>query len=141
MKSQFPLTNDHRLIGHISKIFNVEVDEHISSVMHSVDTNMLDLPLSLRDLLIVYETFPVFGEFMFPKPKSHLWQLLDSTDSAMLLTDPMLQGKDSLFVCQAVTESEAMIAAMKIMYKQVNKSICVNTYKGKHAILYPLNSF
>lgn len=78
---------------------------------------------------------------MFPKPKSHLWQLLDSTDSAMLLTDPMLQGKDSLFVCQAVTESEAMIAAMKIMYKQVNKSICVNTYKGKHAILYPLNSF
>ena len=141
MKSKFPLTNDHRLIGHISRIFNVEADDHISSVMHSVDTSMRDLPLSLRDLLIVYETFPVFGEFMFPKPKSHLWQLLDSTDSAMLLTDPMLQGKDSLFVCQAVTESEAMIAAMKIMYKQVNKSICVNTYKGKHAILYPLNSF
>lgn len=141
MKSKFPLTNDHRLIGHISRIFNVESDDHISSVMHSVDTSMRDLPLSLRDLLIVYETFPVFGEFMFPKPKSHLWQLLDSTDSAMLLTDPMLQGKDSLFVCQAVTESEAMIAAMKIMYKQVNKSICVNTYKGKHAILYPLNSF
>lgn len=141
MKSKFPLTNDHRLIGHISRIFNVEADDHIPSVMHSVDTSMRDLPLSLRDLLIVYETFPVFGEFMFPKPKSHLWQLLDSTDSAMLLTDPMLQGKDSLFVCQAVTESEAMIAAMKIMYKQVNKSICVNTYKGKHAILYPLNSF
>jgi hypothetical protein len=141
MKSKFPLTNDHRLIGHISKIFNVDVDDDISSVLHSVDTNVLNLPLILRDLLVVYETFPVFGEFMFPKPKSHLWQLLESTDSAMLLTDPMLQGKDSLFICQAVTDVDVGIETTAVISKQCKKSICVNTYKGKHAILYPLNSF
>jgi hypothetical protein len=141
MKSQFPLTNDHRLIGHISNIFKAGSGySDITSLFEYLDMGRSNSPVSFRDTLIVYETFPVYGEFMFPKTKSHLWQLIESTDSPMLLTDAMVQGKEGLFICQPLQNENAASELHNLVTNQKYPSVCVNTYKGACAMLYPLIS-
>jgi hypothetical protein len=97
-------------------------------------------PLRFRDLLCVYETFPVFGEFMFPKNKSHLWQMIESTDSPMLLTDALVSGKDGLFICQAVNTETVSSESQRILDRLQKPTLCVNQHHGVTALLYPLNS-
>ncbi len=133
-------TNDSRLINHLSKIFNVRSEVgRLTSLLNTIDLTC-DLPFVFSDVLVVYETFPVFGELMFPKPKSHLWQLLESTDASMLLTDSMLNGKESLFICRNISTNSFSSDINNILSYQLNPSICVNTYKGVQAIAYPLIS-
>jgi len=142
MRTSQPKTNDHRLISHIAKHFKLDPTdyENLSDLFSMLDAMFSNPPLRFCDLLCVYETFPVFGEFMFPKNKSHLWQLVESTDSPMLLTDALVSGKDGLFICQAVNTDTAASEAERIIDKLKIPSMCVNHRHGVTALLYPLSS-
>lgn len=143
MAQKFPKTNDTRLIGHLSKIFGMQSAQDwrsLSELQHAIDLQVPSLPVSFTDLLIVYETFPVFGELFFPKSSSYLWQLLNSTDSPMLLTDAFVSGKESLFICQSIPENDVNKKVYEITQKQQKPNICVNTYKGTSVIAYQLIS-
>lgn len=138
--SNLSKTNDSRLINHLSKIFNVGSEAgRLASLLSKIDL-VCDLPFVFRDTMVVYETFPVFGELMFPKPRSHLWQLIESTDSCMLLTDSMLSGKEGIFICKSVNNASLSSEINNILSYQLKPSICVNTYKGVQALAYPLIS-
>jgi hypothetical protein len=135
-------TNDHRLITHIAKHFKIDPTDYqnIEDLFSALDAMWASPPLAFRDLLCVYETFPVFGEFMFPKGKSYLWQLIESTDSPMLLTDALISGKDGLFICQAVGSDNVATETERILSKLNIPSMCINHRHGTTALLYPLNS-
>lgn len=141
MKNLYPKTNDSRLIGHLKKIFGLSSDaSSLAEVLNEVDLCSPNMPVLLSDCLIVYDTFPVFGEFMFPKPKSLLWNLLESTEQPMLLTDAMVQGADSLLVCQILPQTELAGKASRIVLSQAKPSLCVNTYKESAAMMFSLMS-
>lgn len=142
MRTSQPKTNDHRLIAHIAKHFKLDPTEfnNLSDLFSDVDATCASPPLVFRDLLCVYETFPVFGEFMFPKNKSHLWQLIESTDSPMLLTDALVSGKDGLFICQSVNTETVSSESQRILDRLQKPTLCVNQYHGVAALLYPLSS-
>jgi hypothetical protein len=130
------------LIAHIAKHFKLDPTEfnNLSDLFSDVDATCASPPLVFRDLLCVYETFPVFGEFMFPKNKSHLWQLIESTDSPMLLTDALVSGKDGLFICQSVNTETVSSESQRILDRLQKPTLCVNQYHGVAALLYPLSS-
>ena len=142
MRTSQPKTNDHRLITHIAKHFKLDPTDYdnLEDLFSALDAMWASPPLALRDLLCVYETFPVFGEFMFPKGKSYLWQLIESTDSPMLLTDALISGKDGLFICQAVDTEKVATETERILSKLTNPTMCINHRHGVTALLYPLNS-
>ncbi len=142
MKTSQPKTNDHRLVTHIAKHFKLDPTEYenIQDLFSALDSMCVSVPLVFRNLLCVYETFPVYGEFMFPKGKSHLWQLIESTDSPLLLTDALISGKDSLFICQAVDADKVHREAETILSRLSKPKMCVNQQQGVTALLYPLSS-
>lgn len=142
MRTSQPKTNDHRLITHVAKHFRLDPTDYetLSDLFSVVDASCSSLPLVFRDLLCVYETFPVFGEFMFPKNKSHLWQLIESTDSPMLLTDALVSGKDGLFICQAVSPENVSAETQRILDRLQKPTLCVNQWHGVTAFLYPLSA-
>jgi hypothetical protein len=142
VRTSHPKTNDHRLISHIAKHFKLDPTDYevLSDLFNSIDAMCAAMPLRFRDLLCVYETFPVFGEFMFPKNKSHLWQMIESTDSPMLLTDALVSGKEGLFICQAINTETAPTEAERILDKLAKPTMCVNHRHGVSALLYPLIS-
>ncbi len=142
MRTSQPKTNDHRLITHIAKHFKLDPTDYetLSDLFSMIDAMCSAPPLRFRDLLCVYETFPVFGEFMFPKNKSHLWQMIESTDSPMLLTDALVSGKDGLFICQAVNTETVSSESQRILDRLQKPTLCVNQHHGVTALLYPLNS-
>lgn len=137
---KFQKTNDNRLIGHLSKIFGVPACDTISGMLDIIDLARPNLPVSFKDIVIVYETFPVFGELTFPKGKSHLWQLLDSTEAPMLLTDAMISGKEGLFICQSFCPTVIESELCRVIALQSSPAIQVNTYRGVSALAYPLIS-
>jgi hypothetical protein len=135
-------TNDSRLANHLLSIFRISKNNNLSfrQILNSIDL-VYDLPVSFSDAVVVYETFPVFGELMFPKPRSHLWQLLSTTDSYMLLTDSFLTGKDSLFLCRAFENpADAKQEMSLIVNNQSSPTVCLKTYKGISSIAFPLTS-
>lgn len=141
MKSTYPRTNAHRLIGHIAKHFKLAPADTLQELFADVDANVPSLPLSFRDLLCVYETFPVFGEFMFPKSsKSLLWQLIESTDAPLLLTDSLISGKAGIFICQPIEPGDLAGCAENIIRKQKASALCINQQGDSTALLYPLTS-
>lgn len=145
MKNSYPKTNDHRLMGHLQKIAGLayDVDVRMDTVQHmlsAIDASGFDCPVPLADCTVVYETFPVAGEVMFPKAKSHLWQLLESTGSAMLVTDALIQGADSLFVAIGLNQSEVSDYINRIIFRQSKPALFVNTFKGTTAVIFSLNS-
>lgn len=142
MRNSQPKTNDHRLITHVAKHFKLDPTDYASTgdLFRMLDAMSSDLPLSFRDLLCVYETFPVYGEFMFPKGKSHLWSLIESTDLPMLLTDALVSGKEGLFICQSVNNNHVHTEAERILNKLSKPAMCINNRQGVTALLYPLAS-
>ena len=142
MRNSHPKTSDHRLITHVAKHFKLDPTgyESIGDLFRMIDAMCVDHPLSFRDLLCVYETFPVYGEFMFPKGKSHLWELVESTDSPMLLTDALVSGKEGLFICQSVNSEQVHSEAERILSKLNKPAMCINNRHGVTALLYPLIS-
>lgn len=142
MRTSQPKTNDHRLVAHIAKHFKLDPAdyENLPDLFSMIDSMCSNSPLVFRDLLCVYETFPVFGEFMFPKNKSHLWQLIESTDSPMLLTDALVSGKDGLFICQAVNTETVNTETERILARLNKPTMCVNQRHGVTALLYPIIS-
>ena len=142
MRNSQPKTSDHRLITHIAKHFKLDLAEYesVEDLFRMIDATLSDLPLCFRELLCVYETFPVYGEFMFPKGKSHLWQLIESTDSPMLLTDALVSGKAGLFICQSVNANQVHTEAERILNKLKKPAMCINNRHGVTALLYPLIS-
>lgn len=142
MKSSYPKTNDHRLITHIAKHFKLDPTDYESTgdLFRMIDSMFVDPPLRFQEVLVVYETFPVFGEFMFPKRNSYLWQLIESTDSAILLTDGMVTGKEGLFICQPSSTDIISSDASNILTKLRFPSLCVNHHNSLAALLYPIVS-
>jgi hypothetical protein len=130
------------LISHIAKHFKLDPTDYeiLSDLFSAVDAMCANLPLRFRDLLCVYETFPAFGEFMFPKNRSHLWQLVESTDSPLLLTDSLVSGKEGLFICQAIDTATMPAAAERILEKLSKPTMCINHRNDVSALLYPLIS-
>lgn len=140
MKSSYPKTNDHRLIGHISRHFKIAPTDTLQELFSEVDAVVPNLPFSFREVLVVYETFPVFGEFMFPKRNSFIWQLIEQTEAVMLLTDGMVSGKDSLFICEPSTFEHVNSQVSHTISKLRRPSLCVNTNINSAALLYPISS-
>jgi len=142
VRTSQPKTSDHRLITHIAKHFKIDPAdyENLTDLFSVIDSMCVNAPLVFRDLLCVYETFPVFGEFMFPKNKSHLWQLIESTDSPMLLTDALVSGKEGLFICQAVNTESVHSETERILDRLTKPTMCINHRHGVTALLYPISS-
>lgn len=142
MRNSHPKTNDHRLVGHVAKHFKLDPADYESTgdLFKMLDAMYTAPPLRFCDLLCVYETFPVYGEFMFPKGKSYLWQLLESTDSPMLMTDALVSGKEGLFICKSVSQEHIHTEAARILDKLKTPSMCIKTRGGVTALLYPLVS-
>ena len=143
MKKSYQLTNDYRIAGHLRSIFKTNSDaENLSDLMHDIDVESLaPLPIRLADCLVIYETMPIFGDFMFANKRSHLWHLLSETDQPMLLTDCMVSGKDGLVICHSVAQTELVDTCNNIISKQTRPSLCVNHLKDLDAVMYPLVSF
>ena len=139
--SKYNNTNDHRLINHLQKISGIRSEDcTLDSIRYDIDMQM-DWPLVLSSALVVYETFPVFGEFMFPKSKSLLWQLLDTTDDCMILTDAMVQGVESIYVAQPMGSAvQASGFVADLLRVSAGACLCVNTYKNQTAVLINLKS-
>lgn len=128
-------------MGHLRKISKVVSDaEDIDGLLEDISYSGFPYPGKIQDMIIIYDSFPVFGEFMFPKTKSHLWGLLESTDGAMLITDSLLQSADSLIVCQAVKAADAADAVSEIIQTQSSPAVCVNSFRGITAVMFRLNS-
>lgn len=141
MKPSYPKTNDYRLIGHLKKITGVESDaDTAADMLLDIDSSGFDFPGRISDILVVYDAFPVFGEFMFPKRNSYLWNLIESTDKAMLLTDAMIQSSESLFVCMPLTPADIRDKIHSIIDKQATPTLCVNSYRDYSAVLFNLSS-
>ena len=145
MTNRYPKTNNHRLLTHLSKIFKVKCEEDedsLEAVMSSIDSaEGVDIPFRFSDVKVIYESFPVFHEFMCPRSNSLLWAALDETDAPILLTDSMMQGKDSLFICQRAGSGVISSEAGFIISKQKNNKLLVNTFAGQVAYMYPITSF
>jgi hypothetical protein len=138
MKSSYPKTNDYRLIGHIAKHFKVTPADSLQELFSEVDSSSDQLPIVFQDLLVVYETFPVFGEFMFPKRNSYLWSIINSTDAPLLLTDNLIQNKEGIFICCTAPKESISAEAHRVLNKLGTPSLCVNTFENTSALLYPL---
>jgi hypothetical protein len=124
----------------LAKHFKTTPANTLQELFYEVDLVVANLPLRFQEVLVVYETFPVFGEFMFPKRNSYLWQLIESTDAPMLLTDGMVTGKESLFVCQPSSINSVNTDAGNILNKLRMPSLCVNHHNGLAALIYPVVS-
>lgn len=136
-------TNDHRLIGHLAKHFHLDPADYgdLQDLLTMLDSMCVASPLKFQDLVVVYETFPVYGEFMFPKGRSRLWQLIESTDAPMLLTDALVSGKEGLFICQSSTPDSVHSDADYVLTRQKKPALCVNNVQGNRiALLYPVAS-
>jgi len=132
-------------MGHLQKIAGLAYDptvqmDSIHHMLSAIDASSFNCPVPLQDCIVVYETFPVVGEVMFPKPKSHLWQLLESTDSAMLLTDALIQGADSLLIAARLNKPDVPDYISRIISRQSKPTLFVNTFKGTTAVIFSLNS-
>jgi hypothetical protein len=130
------------LIGHVARHFKLDPTDYedLSDLFAYLDSAISNPPLLFQDLMVVYETFPVFGEFMFPKSRSHLWQLIESTDSPLLLSDALITGKEGVFICQPTTVDKSASLAEHVVSRQRTPTLCLNHRGEQTALIYPLTS-
>lgn len=135
--TKYPKTNDYRLLQNLKKITGIPYDDmSLSEYMSVVRATDMWLP----ECMIIYDTFPVLGEFLAPSAKSALWGLIMSTDQTMLVTDAILLGAPSLFMCIKTSPTDCASDVADIVRRQVNPSVFVNTFENETSILFRLNS-
>lgn len=130
------------MIGHVARHFKLDPTDYedLSDLFAYLDSAISNPPLLFQDLMVVYETFPVFGEFMFPKGRSHLWQLIESSDSPLLLSDALITGKEGVFICQPTIVDKCASLSEHVVSRQRTPTLCVNNRGEQTALLYPLTS-
>lgn len=78
--------------------------------MSWLDSLNLEVPFSFSSLFIVKDKLSVIKELVLPKKDSSLWPILDHAEpeETVLMADPLLGGRLSLFFCHSVVGEEKM---------------------------------
>jgi hypothetical protein len=107
-RNKLDKVSDYHLMNALGSLFRIKPDgvsdaPSMVELIHNSEADHM-LPFNLSEVRLVWEKMQVVGEVLFTKKRSPILNYLDETpDTTLIITDPMLSGKDALYAVRLGT--------------------------------------
>lgn len=142
LSASYTKTRDHIIAANLKAATGIKGEFSIlEDLIAAIDAlpEEAGFPFLLRNVRVVYDRVQVLSEVMLTKKKSFLLDMLHETpDQKLLVTDPNLSGKNSLFFCWLLDHPDEV---GEIVRRLRRPSIMLNTYNEDTFVAVPITAY